>query len=182
MRTHRLGAESDPRAEHQRQRQAGNTRVDVDRGATGEVEYTEPVGQPAAVEVGAGELVEGEDPTGDREVDQDAPQDGEQRPTTEGSPISDRARDQGHRDDREAGLEGDESQSGNGACGSVRAHDLSQPREIQRVAKQTDEVSLAESARGNREPHRVAERHAVAEQHPEHTNGAHADETHHDHV
>src|SRR5690606_6077168 len=68
-------------AENQGKDQGGGARVDVDGGATGEVDRFELVGDPAAGLGGA--LVEGEHPVRDREVDDGGPDTGEEQPGSE---------------------------------------------------------------------------------------------------
>ena len=88
------------------------------------------------------------------------------------------------RDDREAGLEGDEGQRRDRARHRVGAHEALQARRTGadcRAGRKSVTNPPSDVAPTSK-PERVAERHAVAEQDPEHTDGAHADETHHDHV
>ena len=93
---------ADPLAEDERQREARGAGVDVDRGSTREV-LDAPCGEPAgAVAVRVAEV---EDPVGDREVDERRPDGDEDGPAEELRAVSDRAGDQGRRDDREHQLE-----------------------------------------------------------------------------
>ncbi len=180
VRPHRLGAEADPGAEHEREGQTRDTGVDVNRGATGEVEGAEPVGDPAAVLTG--EAVEAEHPAGHWEVDQNAPQHGEQRPAAERRAVGDRTRHQGDRDDGEAGLEGHERHGRQRARDRVGAHQALQAEVLERVAEDAEERRALVSGCAELEADRVAERHAVAEEHPQDADRAHADEAHHHHV
>ena len=106
VRPHRIALPAEPLAQDEGQGQTGGAGVDVDRGATGEVDRLQVVGDPAADVVPPGSEVE--HPVGDREVDDGAPDHGEDHPDAELRPIGDGAGDQGDGDDREHGLERDE--------------------------------------------------------------------------
>ncbi|MPM11237.1 hypothetical protein SDC9_57576 [bioreactor metagenome] len=156
-------------AEDDGESQPRSTGVDVDRGATGEVDRLQLVGDPAADHgaVGGGE---GEDPVGHREVDDARPDQREDDPGTEFHPVGDGAGDQRDRDDREGGLEGDEGEGGDGAGHGVLVHQAPEPGGLERIAQQT------EAAQG------VAERCRVPEEHPEHSDPGKGGERHHHHV
>ena len=124
VRAHRLAAEALALAEHEHEGERGGAGVDVHGGAAGEVERAEAVDDPAAAVLGeqarggAGALAvllgdaEGEDPVGDREVDERRPQDGEGDPGAELHAVGDGAADERDGDDGEHDLEAREGQVG----------------------------------------------------------------------
>ena len=73
VRLHRRLGPADALAEHERQREARGTGVDVDRGTTGEV-HDALVGEPAGVAVAELGATEVEHPVRDREVDDRDPE------------------------------------------------------------------------------------------------------------
>ena len=157
VRAHRPGTKSDAWAEDEGQGKGGSAGVDVDRGATGKVDGVHGVEDPAGAE----------HPVGGREVDQQAPQDGEYDPGGELHTVSDGAADEGSCDDGEGGLEGDEDESGNGS--DLGSHD---PVEFEVLGGVADEAS----------PLRVTEGHRVTADHPEDADGPHRNDVHHEHV
>ena len=121
--------EADALAEDERQGEGRGTGVDVDRGATGEVDradaepFLHAVGDPAAVREAAvlGEA-EVEHPARDREVDDRGPDGREDHPRAELRAVCDGTRDEGDGDDGERRLEGDEGERRvRGALGRGRA-------------------------------------------------------------
>src|SRR5690606_8350115 len=99
-----LLAEALADTEAEREHQAGDTGVDVDDRATGEV-----LRVPVLAEDGAlvREDAAAPHPVRDRRVDEDRPQEREHEPCAELGAVRDRTRDEGGRDDGEGGTEPD---------------------------------------------------------------------------
>ena len=170
--------EADALAEDERESEGRGTGVDVDRGATGEVDRadSEPLlhaeGDPAAVREGSvlGEP-EVEDPAGDREVDDRGPDGREDHPCAELRAVGDRAGDQRDGDDRERGLERDEGER--------------RVRGALRRGQQAVEADLAEVDRPgelNGAGGRGRERHGIAVEHPQDADETHSAEAQHHHA
>ena len=168
--------EADALAEDEGQRESRSTGVDVDRGATGEVDRAEAerllhaVGDPAAVGEAAvfGEA-EVEDPARDREVDDGRPERGEDHPRAELRAVGDGAGDERDGDDGERRLEGDEGERRvRRALGSLEQ------------ALQPDRVPV-DRPRGD-EPVSAGERDRVAVDDPQHADESHGAEAEHHHA
>ena len=172
VRAQRLLAEPDPLAEDQGQCQACGTGVDVHRGAAGEVDRLEVVGDPAAHLSGV--AVEGEHPVRDREVHHRRPHAGEHHPGAELGPVGDRAADERDGDDGEDGLEADE---GERRETSGLALDATERGGVEQT------LEAAKSKLPTRPPPDVvAERERVAVEHPQHADEPEGAEAHHHHV
>ncbi|CFR26573.1 Uncharacterised protein [Mycobacterium tuberculosis] len=168
-------------AQHDRQHQGRHTGVDMNRGAAGEVDGVQLVGDPAAVL--SGETVKCEDPVCDREIDERRPQTGEQQPGAELQPVGHRPGDQRNRDDREHQLECHKHGRRQGTRqrnihrGGLRARIGSNSID----ADETFETPVLARVAGD-VANVITERNRVAVKRPEHRHDTHRADAHHDHV
>ena len=164
VRPHRVLAEADPLAQHQREGETGGTGVDVHRRTAGEVDRPEAVGDPAAA--GCRCSRRRRTPSARPGSRRTSPRAREDHPGAELGAVGDGAADQCHRDDREHCLEGDEGQRRDAVPTEPsrrrrgRGHQLLQADELEVADQPADDV--------------VAERQGVAVQHPQHADEAEA--------
>jgi hypothetical protein len=156
----RVLAEALAVADDQDQDEARDAGVDVDHGATGEVnDRRERLAEPAA----GGEETAAPDHEGHRGVDERCPDRGEDHPGGELGTVGDRTGDQGHSDDGERGRVADLEQVS-------RFGETVEAEVAERVGEDLEEVVL------------VARGHRSAPQDPHDPDGANGDEAHHHHV
>ena len=136
------------------EREARDTRENVDDEAASEVERAELREEAAAP-----------DPMCHRVVDQDRPEQDEQRERAELHALGKRSRDERRRDDGEHALERDEREFRNRAALEHVEADIGKPEFLEAADEAT---------------HIRAERHRVAENHPLHRNHRHDEEALHD--
>ena len=118
VRTHRDLAEAEALADDEGEDEPGHAGVDVDDGATGEVDRT-TLATPSVTPnrrgqagLGTREEAAAPDHVGDREVGEGHPQAGEDEPGRELDAVGDGAADEGDGDDGEGQLEADERELG----------------------------------------------------------------------
>ena len=110
MRLHRVLAEADALADHEREGESREARVDLDHGAAGEVD------QPCRLEEAPAP-----GPVGDGVVDQRGPEKGEHDECRKPDPLGGRRGDHGERDSRERKLIGCKENRGIGPLAGVKA-------------------------------------------------------------
>jgi hypothetical protein len=167
VRGHRLVRVAPALADHGDEHEGGDAGVDVDGGATGEVERA-PLEQPA---------LRAEHPVGEGRVHEQGPQADEQHPGLELQPVGGRPRDQRRRDDGEHHLEGEEQDRRDRE--EVEAGQLVEHRalgvQLHDVGHE-GEVEVADEATP------VAEGEGEADDGPEHADQAHGEEVLHEHA
>ena len=147
-------------ADDEHGRQCGDAGVDVDDGATCEVEGA-PLEQPA---------IGREHPVGHRRVDEDRPEGQEQQPAAEAHAVGRRPGDERRGDDGEHHLEGDERQRRNGQrleAGHGATEQSLEPDQVEAA----DHPAVV-----------LAERQAEGHEGPQHAHQAHAEDVLHEHA
>ena len=141
MRTHRIPAEADPLADYEGESEGRGTRVDFDRRASGKVECTKSISNPATLAV-----VEAECPVRSGHVDQQAPGDHKHDPRAELGAIGDGAGEKCSGDDSEGELEHHEGEHRN--LVTWGANCLIEGVDEPDLAQVTDKAARAVSAEG----------------------------------